>query len=132
MSNYDDFVYARSAEYYELPTRHDMNLAEITYCALGIGGESGEIVDEVKKLWRGVDGDPLALALEIGDVLYYVTRLAKSLGYTLDELLQLNKVKLIHRDEHGKDKEGEYLVCKEVVIAWENNEKEITVLPEKR
>lgn len=111
---YQDFVRERTTTYDTIPDIE--GLAEITYAGLGLGGEAGEVVDEVKKLWRHKDGhvvDTVPLVMEVSDVAYYLTRIANALGYTLDQLLEINMVKLKHRDEHGKDKEGELAAVKE-------------------
>lgn len=108
VEKYDDFVHVRTDIYEEMPMQK--GLAEVTYSALGLGGEAGEVVDEVKKLWRKGNGgtwETLPLAMEASDVAYYLTRLAKALGFTLEQLLEINMVKLHYRDAHGKDKIGE-------------------------
>ena len=71
--------------------------------ALGIGGESGEILEKIKKHMRKFDDAPLPqelkddLILEGGDVLYYLARLALVCGVTLQEMADRNKAKLIDR-----------------------------------
>ena len=50
---------------------------QVTMLALGIAGETGEIVDVVKKqLYHGHDDGALALEEEIGDLLWYLANLA--------------------------------------------------------
>jgi len=73
------------------------------YC-LGLGGETGEVLDLIKKssrhhLWteRNGVGRPLdhdILGLELGDVLWYVARMAKKAGFTLDTIAAMNIQKL--------------------------------------
>ncbi len=80
----------------------------LAYYALGIGGESGEIVDAVKKLFRDHNGDYIQngagdkLLREIGDLLWYASRLAASLGSDLETVAEMNIEKLASRKERGK------------------------------
>lgn len=78
----------------------------ITYPALGLFSEAGEIAGKLKKGLRDNDGiisDELAetLALELGDVLWYVAMLAADLGFTLDEIARANLAKLADRQDRG-------------------------------
>jgi len=72
------------------------------YYALGLGGESGEFVDKVKKVYRNSQGEldssaTLALAYELGDVLWYLSRAAAKLNLTLAQVAKLNIFKLSDR-----------------------------------
>lgn len=55
------------------------------YCALGLVGETGEVANQVKKIWRDDDGlltesRKEKLRDELGDVLWYATRYAHHRG----------------------------------------------------
>lgn len=70
--------------------------------AMGLCGESGEIIDLLKKnVFQGHDLDKKHLAKECGDVLWYLAVLAKGLGYDLDEIAEMNKTKLRKRYTDG-------------------------------
>ena len=70
--------------------------------AMGLNGESGEIIDALKKhMFQGHKLDKEHLAKECGDVLWYVAIFAKSIGYTLDEIAEMNKEKLRKRYPDG-------------------------------
>ena len=86
----------------------------LIYPALGLAGEAGEVVEKVKKLLR--DDSPAdcddaittltveqrkSIAMEIGDVLFYITAIAADLGYDLDEIATMNAEKLRDREERG-------------------------------
>jgi NTP pyrophosphatase (non-canonical NTP hydrolase) len=81
--------------------QNDPKIVEAMYCALGLGGEAGETVDKIKKWHRDGKIDPTAVALELGDVAYYLTRLANIFGYTLDDILRMNVEKLESRRARG-------------------------------
>ena len=82
---------------------HDQN---ISYLALALCGEAGEIADKVKKVIRDKDGrfyapDIEAIAHEIGDVLWYAANLAKTLGYDLTSVAEMNLDKIKDRLKRG-------------------------------
>ena len=70
--------------------------------AMGLCGESGEIIDLLKKnMFQGHDLDVEHIAKECGDCLWYLAILAKGAGYTLDEIAEMNKEKLRKRYPDG-------------------------------
>jgi NTP pyrophosphatase (non-canonical NTP hydrolase) len=79
---------------------------DMTYPALGLCGEAGEVAEKVKKAIRD-DGGVLsderraALAAELGDVLWYVAQLATEADLDLDEIAEENLAKLLSRQERG-------------------------------
>lgn len=78
----------------------------IIYPALGLGNEAGEVQGKIKKVLRDNGGkfdkfNKIAIADELGDVLWYLAALAEDLGYTLDEIADLNIAKLTSRRERG-------------------------------
>lgn len=79
----------------------------IVYPALGLCGESGEVADKVKKVIRDNNSEftnekKAEIAKEIGDVMWYCATLSKDLGYTLDEIAEMNYQKLHSRQLRGK------------------------------
>ncbi len=89
---------ARSRETAVYPNAGD----NIVYPALGLCGEAGETAEKVKKAIRD-DGGTLteerreALALELGDVLWYVAQLATEAGLELETIAESNLEKLASR-----------------------------------
>lgn len=79
----------------------------ISYVALGLTGEAGEIANKVKKILRdnnGVVDDDVKeeIAKELGDVLWYIGSMSKEIGYSLEEIIQMNHNKLTSRLKRGK------------------------------
>lgn len=87
----------------------------LLYCLMGLIGEVGETAEKIKKVYRkkGPDGlDILAaedlgssvrylLEKELGDVLYYLARLADEMGMSLSDIAEENRAKLTKRKEEG-------------------------------
>lgn len=77
----------------------------IAYLALGLG-EAGEVQGKVKKILRDNDGlitsgQRVAIAAELGDLLWYVTRLSDELGVGVELIAKMNVDKLASRKERG-------------------------------
>lgn len=81
---------------------HAQALRSLFILCAGFNGEGGEAVEHFKKWVRDGKLDRYAAALELGDRLAYLTWLAATLGFTLEDLAEFNKAKL---DARGK-KEG--------------------------
>lgn len=82
------------------------NDGTVSYLALAISGEAGELADKVKKVLRDKDGvfsdaDKKALALELGDVMWYVANLSEVIGYQLSDIAQMNIDKIAGRVKRG-------------------------------
>lgn len=78
---------------------------EIMY-VLGLVGEAGEIADKIKKVYRDNDGVysldvRAAIILELGDCLWYLTRLSKVFGVSLIYVATENLRKLFGRRVRG-------------------------------
>jgi NTP pyrophosphatase (non-canonical NTP hydrolase) len=72
--------------------------------ALGIAGESGEIVDTIKKvLYHSHELNVPDLCKELGDLLWYMTLLSDTIGLTLNDVMQANVEKLHKRYPNGFD-----------------------------
>ena len=79
----------------------------LEYLALGMTSEAGEVAGKVKKLIRdgedveGFELKKIAIASEIGDVLWYCAMMAKEVGVPLNTIMQENLRKLHDRKERG-------------------------------
>ena len=80
----------------------------IAYCVMGLTGESGEVADKAKKLYRDKDllnnkvisaEDKQSFIKELGDVLWYITALANEIDTDLSTIAETNYNKLIKRRE---------------------------------
>lgn len=76
------------------------------YPALGIAGETGEVIEKVKKILRDdkcilTPERREAIKMELGDVLWYLSALALELGLTLEEVALSNIDKFKDRNERG-------------------------------
>ena len=80
----------------------------LEYLALGLTSEAGEVAGKVKKLIRdgedveGSDMKKIAIASEVGDVLWYCALMAQEVGVPLNTIMQMNLEKLRSRMERGK------------------------------
>ena len=79
----------------------------LEYLALGLTSEAGEVAGKVKKLIRdgedieGFELKKMAIASEVGDVLWYCAMLAKEVGVPLNDIMKDNLKKLHGRKVRG-------------------------------
>ena len=74
----------------------------ISWWAIGLTGEAGEVADLVKKgVYHQQGIDKLQMKKELGDVLWYLTELCSTFGFTLEEVMQHNIDKLKARFPEG-------------------------------
>lgn len=96
-------AYQKKALSYEMTA---MKGDPLFFKALGIGGETGEYQEQVKKFYRD-DKGPLTyerrekMLGELGDVLWYVASNAGELACTLEELAQRNLKKIEDRAQRN-------------------------------
>lgn len=84
------------------------NCDNAEYLILGLCSEAGEVADKRKKFLRDSDKTSeqaathrQAIMLEIADVCWYASQLARFYGYTLEEVCSANLAKLASRHERG-------------------------------
>lgn len=76
-------------------------------CCLGLFGESGELVEMIKKHeFHSVEPDRDAMVKEIGDVLFYLTNIASIYDISLGHAAKVNTEKLKARYPDGFVKGG--------------------------
>lgn len=76
------------------------------YVTMGLTSEAGEVAGKVKKALRDEgglidDSRAEAIALELGDVLWYCARIATEIGYNLSDVAEGNIRKLTQRKSSG-------------------------------
>lgn len=91
---------------------------ELNYLVIGLVGEAGELANKYKKMLRHAyielenyktitmaPGQAEILADELGDVLWYMARICTTLGFSIEEVAQLNSDKLRNRLDAGEIKD---------------------------
>ncbi len=86
----------------------DRSVASLSFMSkvLGLVGETGEIAEKLKKVYRD-DGGEMSdeqkadTIKELGDVVWYIAVLAEYLGYTFEDVAQANLDKLSSRKKRG-------------------------------
>ena len=79
----------------------------VTYPALGLCGESGEVAEKVKKAIRDDRGKITSerreeIIKESGDVMWYLAAIASELKMSLEDIAKANIKKLASRVSRGK------------------------------
>lgn len=84
------------------------DLPNLAIATLGLTGEAGEVAEKVKKHLRGdaahnpkelpdIRARNMEVAKELGDVLFYLTWIANYHGFTLEQVMAANILKLTDR-----------------------------------
>ena len=76
----------------------------VLYPSLGLAGETGEVCEKIKKVYRDNNGvftkDKIdEIIKELGDVLWYVQALCNDLGINMQDVAENNVHKLLSRKE---------------------------------
>ena len=99
-----------TAEFYEMKAGQTAIFPKykaLEYLALGLTSEAGEVAGKVKKLIRdgedmeGLELKKIAIASEVGDVLWYCAMMAKEVGVPLNDIMKDNLKKLHGRKVRG-------------------------------
>lgn len=107
--NWDEKPITTLNQYQQATARTDSHTNKndaILNFALGIAGEAGEIVDIVKKMvYHGHVLDKDKMCAELGDLSWYIARMAARYDLTLEEVARGNIDKLKRRYPSGFDKD---------------------------
>ena len=91
----------RDFESQVVPVKSEPNLGALgmlLYQSNGLAGEAGEVCNNVKKVVRdGAEFEPVLM--ECGDVLFYMKRLLRMRGYTIEDaghvlIIKLERIRL--------------------------------------
>ena len=82
---------------------------KIIYPVMGLAGETGEVSEKIKKVFRDKNGEfstdiKQEILKEIGDVLWYLAAICSDLGLSLEDAAEMNVEKLLSRLERDKVK----------------------------
>lgn len=69
----------------------------IAYLGLGLTSEAGEVSGKIKKMIRDGGINVMDTLDEIGDVLWYATRLCDEMNFSIEECFKRNQAKLQDR-----------------------------------
>jgi len=101
-------LYSNAAGEFISYTSYDQakNWLKLAYCTGKLNGEAGEAAEIVFKAFRGNlgqldDEQRKALIKELGDVLWYVARIAALIDIDLETVMQINIDKLQDRKDRG-------------------------------
>lgn len=97
-------------EYDAFTASTDTSSSSLTYPALGMCGEAGEVAEKIKKLWRNKgktegsqldESEKLEIEKEVGDCLWYCSAMARRIGSSLERVAATNIAKLSDRKQRG-------------------------------
>ena len=137
LKKYEDFM--QTSKFYP------QDKLPITYPALGLNGEAGEVAEKVKKCWRdnnGIFDDNIKQAImkELADTLWYIWACADDMGYTLEDILKIGIQKVKERQEtntvHGSGDDREKLIQSpinnELDLSNKSNKNAISIIGENK
>lgn len=72
---------------------------QLTYYAIGLGSEAGEVLGDIMKhcYYVSPKANRDSIILELGDVIWYLANICELLGTTLDDVQRINIEKLCNR-----------------------------------
>ena len=88
------------------PSEYMPEMLNVSYLALGLTNEAGEVAGKIKKIIRDnnsiiSDATRLAIGDELGDVLWYLFMLSNEIGLDVNAVAQRNLDKLASRKQRG-------------------------------
>jgi len=73
----------------------DARTTDLLHCVIGLGTESGEMLDQFKRhIYYGKPLDVVNVKEELGDVMWYLMNLCRLMNLDLEEIMQMNIDKL--------------------------------------
>lgn len=82
-------------------------VTDLKYLGLALAGETGEVAEKIKRIFRDTGGElqhdsKQSLILELGDILWYLTRIADVLQTPLSQVARSNLKKIESRIERNQ------------------------------
>ena len=101
----DGFDYQKlAARTMNMDLTHEERLAN---AAMGMTGEAGEVCDIIKKhLHQGHELNVAKVLDECGDVMWYIAEMCEACGFTLNQVMEYNVIKLRKRYPEGFSSEA--------------------------
>lgn len=93
-------------EYQKLAMRtcnipYDNDEDKLRHAVFGLTSEAGEVAGIMQKVYQGHDFDKEHMKKELGDCLWMIAEACDSLGFNMDDVMELNIEKLKARYPHG-------------------------------
>ena len=79
----------------------DDKQGRLHHAVFGLTSEAGEVAGIMQKVFQGHEFDPGHMKKELGDCLWMVAEACDALGFTMDDVMQLNIDKLKARYPEG-------------------------------
>lgn len=96
LEQYKEFTRETALEQTTSDTEGVDQFDAMMFNTLGLNGEAGEVAEKVKRVRRG-DGDPSEIGEELGDVMWYLARIADEADIDLEDVVLDNMAKLHNR-----------------------------------
>ena len=80
---------------------YDQAKAMLNHAVFGLTSEAGEVSGIMQKEYQGHPFDPEHMKKELGDCLWMITEACVALGFTLEDVMELNIEKLKARYPDG-------------------------------
>lgn len=101
MNNIDEFGEFVVGMWFSNGDRPVTQERDLPIMALGLAGETGEVLEHIKKLIRDDNLDRAALMKELGDVVYYWARICRYFDFVPSMVIAANVEKLRSRRNRG-------------------------------
>lgn len=103
IKEFDRIVIALAKNGQEIINDLDSGKANLLHMAVGVSGESGELLDAIKKhTIYGKQLDRENVKEEAGDILFYLNNILLNVGFTLEDVIEHNIDKLSKRYSNGR------------------------------
>lgn len=93
--NTKDYKEASSRTFLNRTEGIDARTTDLLHCVIGMGTESGELLDQFKRhIYYGKPLDVINVKEELGDQMWYIMNLCRLMDFDIEEIMELNINKL--------------------------------------